>query len=202
MSKSRSGAECRTLLLLLPPPRTPHFVAACTWLPAPARAALRPQSDQGSQGECCDEERQAPPRHASCRGQRELSLDMRCAIILPRRAACQLCIGCAHAARHGCCNAQPPWPAPHTTRVKLPTNRRRFRALAPAGWQPRARKAARGSCDARKQRVYRRRKRSVTGMRSANSRIKSNCKGEGRGESVPSSFALSTAASTCSAAAA
>jgi hypothetical protein len=42
----------------------------------------------------------------------------------------------------------------------------------------------------------------VTGMRSANSRIKRNCKGEGRGESVPSSFALSTAASTCSAAAA
>ena len=70
MSRSRSGAECRTLLLLLlPPPRTPHFVAACTWLPAPARAALRPQSDQGSQGECYDEERQAPPRHASCRGQ-------------------------------------------------------------------------------------------------------------------------------------
>ena len=134
MSKSRSGAECRTLLLP-PPPRTPHFVAACTWLPAPARAALRPQSDQGSQGECCDEERQAPPRHASCRGQRELSLDMRCAIILPRRAACQLCIGCAHAARHGCCNAQPPWPAPHTTRVKLPTNRRRFRALARAGYR-------------------------------------------------------------------
>ena len=140
MSKSRSGAECRTLLLL--PPRTPHFVAACTWLPAPARAALRPQSDQGSQGECCDEERQAPPRHASCRGQRELSLDMRCAIILLRRAACQLCIGCAHAARHGCRASPHPWPAPHTTRVKLPTNRRRFRALAPAGWQPRARKAA------------------------------------------------------------
>ena len=141
MSKSRSGAECRTLLLP-PPPRTPHFVAACTWLPAPARAALRPQSDQGSQGECCDEERQAPPRHASCRGQRELSLDMRRAMILPRRVACQLCIGCAHAARHGCRPAPHPWPAPHTTRVKLPTNRRRFRALAPAGWQPRARKAA------------------------------------------------------------
>ena len=193
MSKSRSGAECRTLLLP-PPPRTPHFVAACTWLPAPARAALRPQSDQGSQGECCDEERQAPPRHASCRGQRELSLDMRCAIILLRRAACQLCIGCAHAARHDCRPAPHPWPAPHTTRVKLPTNRRRFRALAPAGY--------RGSCDARKQRVYRRRKRSVTGMRSANTRIKRNCKGEGGGESVPSSFALSTAASTCSAAAA
>ena len=136
MSKSRSGAECRTLLLLPPPPpRTPHFVAACTWLPAPARAALRPQSDQGSQGECCDEERQAPPRHASCRGQRELSLDMRCAIILPRRAACQLCIGCTHAARHGYRPAPHPWPAPHTTRVKLPTNRRRFRALAPAGYR-------------------------------------------------------------------
>ncbi len=68
-----------------------------------------------------------------------------------------------------------------TTRVKLPTNLRRFRALARAGYRgsrARARRqggnAARGSCDARKQRVYRRRKRSVTGMRSANSRIQSN----------------------------
>ena len=139
MSKSRSGAECRTLLL--PPPRSPHFVAACTWLPAPARAALRPQSDQGSQGECCDKERQAPPRHASCRGRRELSLDMRCAIILLQRAACQLCIGCAHATRHGCRPAPHPWPALNTTGVKL-TNRPRLRALDRAEWQSRARKAA------------------------------------------------------------
>jgi hypothetical protein len=58
------------------------------------------------------------------------------------KPACQLCIGCTHAARHGCRSAPHPWPAPHTTRVKLPTNRRRFRALARAGWQPRARNAA------------------------------------------------------------
>ena len=202
MSKSRSGAECRTLLLLPPPPpRTPHFVAACTWLPAPARAALRPQSDQGSQGECCNEERQAPPRHASCRGQRELSLDMRCAIILLRRAACQLCIGCAHAARHGAASLAR---TSHNTRQAADQSAAFSSARSCRVEAARAQggNAARASCNAQKQRVYRRRKRSVTGMRSANSRIKSNCKGEGRGESVPSSFALSTAASTCSAAAA
>ena len=55
---------------------------------------------------------------------------------------------------------------------------------------------ARGSCDAKKQRVYRRCKRSVTGMSGVNQRIKRNCEGQCEGESAPSSLALSMAAST------
>jgi hypothetical protein len=99
--------------------------------------------------------------------------------------AIQLCIGCAHIV----CASSPARTAHNTRQAGQSAAFARARAC---------RVAARGSCDARKQRVYTRSKRSVTGMRSVNSRIKSNCKGGGRGESVPSSFALSTAASTCS----
>jgi hypothetical protein len=63
-----------------------------------------------------------------------LSLDMRCCGV--RRASCASVAPMLRAM------AQPPWPAPQATRVKLPTNLRRFRALARAGWQPRARNAA------------------------------------------------------------
>ncbi len=59
-----------------------------------------------------------------------------------------------------------------------------------------AENAARGSCDAQKQRVYRRCKRSETGMPNAGQRLKRNCEGECEGDSAPSSFASSMAAST------
>jgi hypothetical protein len=59
-----------------------------------------------------------------------------------------------------------------------------------------AENAARGSCGAPKQRVYRRCKRSETGMPGVNQRIKSDCDGECEGESAPSSLALWMAAST------
>jgi hypothetical protein len=59
-----------------------------------------------------------------------------------------------------------------------------------------AENAARGSCGAQKQRVYRGCKRSVTGMPNAGQRIKRNCEGECEGDSAPSSFASSMAAST------
>jgi hypothetical protein len=54
---------------------------------------------------------------------------------------------------------------------------------------------AHGSCDAQKQQVYKRYKRNVTGMPNVNSGIKRNFK-QCLGKSVPSSFALSMAAST------
>jgi hypothetical protein len=81
----------------------------------------------------------------------------------------------------------------------LHANRRRVRAISLARMAvacKQAVNAARGSCGAPKQRVYRRCKRSVTGMPGVNQRIKSDCDGEGEGESAPSSLALWMAAST------
>ena len=87
----------------------------------------------------------------------------------------------------------------------IPHANRRVRAITLARMAvacEQAENAARGSCGAQKQRVYRRCKRSETGMPNAGQRIKRNCEGECEGDSAPSSFASSMAASTRSTAAA
>ena len=81
----------------------------------------------------------------------------------------------------------------------IPHANRRVRAITLARMAvacEQAENAARGSCGAQKQRVYRRCKRSETGMPNAGQRIKRNCEGECEGDSAPSSFASSMAAST------